>query len=507
MKNSNLIILLLIVCLGAFLRIYRLGDQSLWLDEARAFFRAGQNINSLWINQPKESNPPFYDALFHFYLQLTGRNDEFYVRFFSAIIGILLVPLIFFAGKCMFGAKAGLLSSFLIAISPYHIYYSQDAKMYALLAFLSLFSLFLYYLSLEKGNNFYWVSYTVTTIALIYSHNIGFLLFLAQIIIFVVLYRKIRGNLWNLFLSFLVIAISLVPRVLCWLWQISIDANPWLKPASINDIIQTFSYFSVLSWKIQISHLVSIALVICLPIYIFIFLNGIFARNEYKSSKEKNLNELDNLKFVLIYLFAPLAIALLISLKKPIYLAGRYDMCIFPAFCLVAGLGLAKIKKVTLIVFLLAGISISTVLCLHDYYYVFRKSNDRMIADYVQSNMNRDDTLIFTDLSSYTFRYYWKQDYIPSMISFPAVDYGWLPRAALVCNDAYTDNEIMKIKGRIKEIRKKDNRIWLMFDDMLINRRLVEALKKDYQLESTINFVPGRNTNQVTEVLIFKSRL
>ena len=507
MKRYIFIILSLIIVIGAFLRIYKLGDQSLWLDEARSFFRANQNIHSLWVNQPKESNPPLYDTLFHFYLQLTSSNDEHNVRFFSAIIGILLIPLIFFVGKYMFGARAGLFSSFLVAISPYHIYYSQDAKMYALLAFISLGSFFFYYLSLEKGNNFYWVFYTVTTIALVYSHNMGFLLFLSQVIIFIVLFRKTRDNLRSFFLSFLIIAVFLVPRVFCWLRQISIDANPWLKSASINDLIQTFSYFSVLSWRIQISHLVSIALVICLPIYIFVFLNGIFARNEYNDFKIKYLNELDKVKFVLIFLFVPLVISLLVSLKKPIYLAGRYDMFVFPFFCLVVGLGLAKIKRVTLRVVLLVGLTMSAVLCLHDYYYVFRKSNDRTVANYVQSNMGQNDILIFTDLSSYTFRYYWKQDYIPKMISFPVVDYGWLPRDALECNDAYTDNEIMKIMGKIKEVQKKGNLIWLMFVDIPINHRLVEVLKKNYQLNATINFVPGRNNNQITEVLIFKSRL
>ncbi len=155
----------------------------------------------------------------------------------------------------------------------------------------------------------------------------------------------------------------------------------------------------------------------------------------------------------------------------------------------------------------MAGILIATALSLHDYYYVFRKSNDRKVANYLQSHINRDDILIFTDLSAYAFNYYWKQDYQPIMISFPMVDYGWLPRPALECNDTYTNNEITKTVARIKEMQEDNSLIWLMFNDIPINRRLVEVLKKDYTLKGTVDFIPGRNKNQISEVLIFKSRL
>jgi 4-amino-4-deoxy-L-arabinose transferase-like glycosyltransferase len=506
MKKYIFLLLFLIILIGVFFRIYRLGEQSLWLDEARSFQRANQGIHALWVNQPKESNPPLYDILFHFYLRISGKNNEFALRFLSALIGILLIPLIFFTGKHIFGVKAGLISALIVAISPQHIYYSQDAKMYALLALLSLASFSSYYLALEKNGYLHWASYIITTIALIYTHNMGIFLFLAQVFIFATLFKKVHTRRWNFLISCLSIAIFLLPRIFSWFALISIDANPWIQPVSFKDIIYTPYYFSVLSWGMQITYLVSIALVIALPIYSFVFLRGIFTRNKNDNGKETLFTEFDKLKFVLIYLLVPFILALLVSLKRPIYVVGRYDMFIFPAFCLISGMGLAKIKQANLRVILLAGIVIASVLSLHDYYYVFRKSNDRKVANYLQSHINRDDILIFTDLSAYSFNYYWRQDYQPAMISFPMVDDGWLPRQALECNDAYVNNEIRKTVGRIKEMQKDNSLIWLMFNDIPINRRLVAELKRDYILKGTVDFIPGRNKNQISEVLIFKSR-
>lgn len=282
------------------------------------------------------------------------------------------------------------------------------------------------------------------------------------------------------------------------------DYNPWIRPPLPTDIIQTFIHFSLLSWHMEITAPVAIALLVGLPIYLFVFGIVLFTEKRDIATSAKHFKDFEKLIFLFIYLFLPLAIALSISLKKPIYVPGRYDIIVFPAFCLIISFGLDKIKKINWKIFLVGGIIIVNVICLHNYYFIFRKSNDRVIADYVQSRMNKDDVLIFTNLSICAFRYYWKQDFSPNAFSFPVANYGWLPRAALEGERKYVSNAIENLKDKTHSFLKKDNCLWVMYSDMKINQQLIEEFRRHYQLVDIINFVPGRNNNQITDIYIFK---
>ncbi len=50
------------------------------------------------------------------------------------MLGVVLVGLTFLIGRKVFSAGVGLLAAFLVAINPFQIYYSQEARMYMLLA-------------------------------------------------------------------------------------------------------------------------------------------------------------------------------------------------------------------------------------------------------------------------------------------------------------------------------------------------------------------------------------
>lgn len=505
-RNRYLYILILIIFVGIFLRIYNLGKQSIWLDEAGAYLRAQRTVSELWSGQIKESNPPLYDILFHFYLKATAKKDEFSVRLFPAIFGILFIPLVFIAGRHIFNRKVGLFCALLAAVSPYHIYYSQDAKMYTFFSALSLISFFLYYLSLEKNKIIYWAGYSVATISLIYSHNYGILLFLGQIAIYAFFYRKYPKNLFRVFLSQLIIISTFIPRISYLYYQLSIDQNPWILAPKPVDFFTTFMHFSLLSWHMPLTRNVIILLAVILPIYAFLLGMAIFARDKV-ADNNKYFSNYDKTVFLSCYLFIPLLLAFSLSFVQPIYLAGRYDMSVFPAFCLMIGFGWGKIKKRGLRNTLLAIIVISSFLYLPNYYSVFIKSNDRVIADYIQKNMDKEDVLIFTDSSLPPFRYYWKQDYTPKMFSFPLDYCVWLPREALDGKDEYIAGELSKLKDKLHPLVRKNNRLWVMYYNMKMNQRLIEELKKDYLLLDTVSFTTGSNKeNQVTDIYIFQGK-
>ena len=126
-----------IVLLAFGLRIYRLGAESLWYDETVSVYLAGQSLPDLIAHTAGDIHPPGYYLLLHVWTRLAGTSD-FAVVFPSLFFGVLLVALAYWLGAKALDTRAGLLAAFLVAISPYNVWYSQEVRMYTLGAALGL---------------------------------------------------------------------------------------------------------------------------------------------------------------------------------------------------------------------------------------------------------------------------------------------------------------------------------------------------------------------------------
>jgi len=120
-----------IVLLAFGLRLYRLGAESLWYDETVSVHLAGKSLPALVAHTAGDIHPPGYYVLLHAWTRFAGISD-FAVAFPSLFCGVLLVVLAYWFGAKVYGARAGLLAAFLVAISPYNIWYSQEVRMYTL---------------------------------------------------------------------------------------------------------------------------------------------------------------------------------------------------------------------------------------------------------------------------------------------------------------------------------------------------------------------------------------
>jgi hypothetical protein len=80
-------------------------------------------------------------------------HSEFWLRFVSAFFGALAAPVIYIAGKEIFNdRRIGLLSALFIAMSNVHLGFSQEARYYTVMFFLSALSLFLFANFLKRQN-------------------------------------------------------------------------------------------------------------------------------------------------------------------------------------------------------------------------------------------------------------------------------------------------------------------------------------------------------------------
>jgi len=178
--NRRLVLILLGLTLLAFaLRVYRLHSQSLWYDEGFSVHLAGQGLTAITTG---ELNPPLYHYLLHFWLPLAGRS-EFAVRFLSVVFGALLVPLVARLGCHLFDAPTGFLAALFTAVAPFHLHYSQEARMYALVTFLVVLSSYLLLRALQNpGSRWLWLGYGLASLAALYTHYYAFLVLAAQFV-------------------------------------------------------------------------------------------------------------------------------------------------------------------------------------------------------------------------------------------------------------------------------------------------------------------------------------
>lgn len=164
----------LITATGIVFRCLRLGFQPLWWDEGYSVWFATQSLPRMAALTALDIHPPLYYALLHIWTRLFGASP-IALRSLSVLIGSLTIPLAFQLGRRWRSPRFGLILAMLVAFSPIHTYYSQEVRMYGLVAGLSLVMTFLaarLILSDEatpEAGPRLWIPYGAVTLAALYT--------------------------------------------------------------------------------------------------------------------------------------------------------------------------------------------------------------------------------------------------------------------------------------------------------------------------------------------------
>lgn len=146
----ELLLLVAITVLAFALRFYKLGEWSFWRDEMFTVSGREDGFNysflrqstSLWLIQQA--------------VGLWGVT-EWYARLVPAVIGVITIPVFYWFSRRVFGSAVGLLATALLALSPWHLYWSQNARFYTALLLFYTLALFTFYLGLEEDRPFYMI--------------------------------------------------------------------------------------------------------------------------------------------------------------------------------------------------------------------------------------------------------------------------------------------------------------------------------------------------------------
>ncbi|MBX2997770.1 MAG: glycosyltransferase family 39 protein [Caldilineaceae bacterium] len=407
------LLLLLIVLVGALLRICAIGEKSVWLDEAFSIWVANHSQTEVWRWLMRiDQHPPLYYSLLSLWQALFG-DLQGAARLFSALCGIVSIPLFYAAARRLTQDEiTGLMAATILAISPFHVRYAQEARMYGLLtltvaaAFYCLVRVLSqpiladherWWLILPRRSMIGWIGFTVAQAATMLTHNTATVFFPLAVNLPILgfwLFR--RGCAVSLpalespsFLRFWLQTQGLA--ILLWSpWaapfvfqSLKVDEEFWLLPPTATEIWNAWQTFNF-------AHLPGDfpLMPVWMGIYGGLALFGLF-RLRHKPLW---------LLLLLSLALTPIAGELLVSLRRPIFYDRTLIWTTLPYYLLIAigirGLALPKIRWFTqaaalVMMAVLSGFS------LYNYYVHFEKEDWSSAAAYVAARAEPDDLLVF----------------------------------------------------------------------------------------------------------------
>ncbi len=175
-----------LVCIligAAALRVHHLGSESLWLDEAFSVQLAQSPLSTIVSETSKDVHPPLYYMALRYWVRLAG-SSEAGARMLSVVFSLAAIVAVYRLGSLLFGKPTGLLAAFFAGLSPFQIEFAQEARMYALLALLSVLSLFFFVRLLTEGARvrpWVFVAYAVSTALMLYTQAYAVFIIAAEV--------------------------------------------------------------------------------------------------------------------------------------------------------------------------------------------------------------------------------------------------------------------------------------------------------------------------------------
>lgn len=239
LKGERIIYLFMLLALA--LRVHNFSSASIWYDESVTLKLAHQSWYDIYLNSTQDVNAPFYHFLMKVWTFVFGYSLST-MRFLSVVCSVLTVGVIFKLADKHFGRQVAILAACFISLSNVHIYYSEEARCYALLCLLSSVSLYYFLDLLNFPSKKNLILYSIISLLAIYTQLFfGLQIGLTAIILFIK-YRKDVKVLVQLFLwhTLIVIIFSI------WFLQTfivgeTIDiTDSWIPPLSYENVLWFF---------------------------------------------------------------------------------------------------------------------------------------------------------------------------------------------------------------------------------------------------------------------------
>ena len=405
--NKKTILLVLIILIAAIIRLWAFPSIELVSWDEATYSNGGRWLAGLvYSEEPlgeiKEAieqhrmhvlnpynTPPLFPALISVFFLLFGVKANIAVLV-SIIFGVLAVIIMYVFASELYGKKAGLIASALLAVTEYHMVYSRMALVDSTFLFFFMTSLYFYYKSFKimSMRNFA-LAGLFTGICMNIKYNGFFPLIIAGIYFFFIffmpfLFHKAKKDLENatkgLFISFLMIFLLYLPWLLILKFTVGFDkVYGNIMDHTFSNILLSFPFYAN-----------CMLLLVSLPILLFSLI-GLFML-----LKRRSMQDIFVLSWFLFIIFF-----LLLYKNYP-----RLFLPAVPALIIFSSLGIIRLsslfsryflksRKAAFLAFVLAIIVFFFALFTSVDSIVFQDDSYKLAGNYLNQNINKEDIVFF----------------------------------------------------------------------------------------------------------------
>ncbi len=402
--------LIAIVVLGAVLRFYRLGFQSLWIDEVLTIHAAGFGERLSFPEVFWNIQGPLHSTLVHAIGSLT--TSEFALRLPSAILGTATIPVVYLLGRDLADRRTGLVAALLVAVSPFAVWYSQELRNYSFLMFFSALSTLLVFRLVErKGTG--WILYVAAVVLGVLSNFAAGFLAIAHHLFAAGRVLRDRRLAARWALAWVAVLVLLIPAIMGLVRWTSIDnvgervvlpaaaeeqellrGETTFTPAAVPYAFFALSYGSTFGPSLRELHVASPARAfrkhapLVAPAALAYAVACLLGLWRFRRSRRE-------LVLILSVLVVPVAGASLLALANIKPFNPRYVSVSLPVLLVVAGAGIGSLRRVPAA--LLCGlIAVFCMVSLGNYYFRgdYRREDVRGVVRYLEARERPGDMIL-----------------------------------------------------------------------------------------------------------------
>jgi mannosyltransferase len=203
--------LVVVLVLGAGLRFWGLGAQSFWYDEvATTVVLKGSLWHVFTLVDKQEATPPLYYVLAWIWTRMAGVT-EVGLRSLSAVAGVATIWFTWAAAREAISARAGVIAAAVVAVNPMLIWYSQEARAYALLTLLGSASFWLCVRAWQGPTRRSLAAWSVVCCLVLLAHYFGVFIVVSELCALLWLLRGRRRHVALAFVPVMVVGLALLP--------------------------------------------------------------------------------------------------------------------------------------------------------------------------------------------------------------------------------------------------------------------------------------------------------
>ncbi|UCF78376.1 MAG: glycosyltransferase family 39 protein [Candidatus Eiseniibacteriota bacterium] len=421
-----------LLALAATLRLYRLSAQSIWVDEMLTLSSSGITATLNPIDIFDNLHGPLHSLILFLWTQVAGES-EFVLRLPSVFFSVLSLVVIYRLILRLFDARTALVALALLAISPLHVWYGQEARNYSLLLFFSALSFDSYLSLLSEPGRANFGKYVLFTFSALLCNMSAAFLVIVQDVFFFFSPRKLSFR--DLLLVHVLLALLLLPWLKGMFERVEFHRLVRTEPYPESQFLRgettfsplaipyTFYVFSV-GYSLgpglrELHESVGLAgisghlrtVVPAAACFSLAFLLGVFSLRDRKRL----------LFLLLLWLAVPLVLVSLFAVKNFKPFNPRYALVALPAYIMIVVEGVRLRAPVVLRALLLAALLASMLVSLWNYYTVpaYWKDDFRGAAGVLNAEVTAGDVVFAA--GTYEPLIYYRSERVPLLPLFPEV--------------------------------------------------------------------------------------